>query len=104
MPRASRRARRRLWRWSPWWEQRTQEEVIFRIPDAIPILIDPPSSAEITRLAGAELGLAVRQELEWPLHRQRILDHKRVVVQALARHVDDARRAVAEPRRRHSGL
>src|SRR4029453_15485834 len=59
-----------------WREQRTQEEVIFRILSTIPILVPPPPSAEITRLARAELGLAVRQELESALHRQRIFDHK----------------------------
>jgi hypothetical protein len=73
----SRRARPGLRRGPAGWEQRTQEKVIFRILNPIPVFVHPPSSAEITRLAGAELGLAVRQEVEPPLHRQRILDNER---------------------------
>ena len=79
-------------------KQRTEEVVILRILDAIAIQILPPTAPQISGLAGTELSLAVREELEFAFHRQWILDHKRIVVECLAGHEDHPGRALPETR------
>jgi hypothetical protein len=49
-----------------WAEQWTQEEVILAIHLTITIDVNPPSSADIARIARAELGL----ESDWATHLQ----------------------------------
>ena len=75
------------------------EEMIPCILNAVTIQVLPPTSAEITRLPGSEFRLAVRQELESPMHRQRIRDDKGVVIEPLTGDEHDTGSALAEPRR-----
>jgi hypothetical protein len=83
---------------SPGWKQRAEEIVIVRILNSIPVHILPPASAKISGLARTELGLPVRDELELTLHRQGILHHERIVVQALTSDEHNTRRARTETR------
>jgi hypothetical protein len=70
--------------------------MISRILDTIAVQILPPTTTQISRLTRTELGLTVRDVLESALHRQWVLDNEGVVVEPLAGHVYDARRAVSE--------
>src|SRR5688572_23092105 len=88
----------------PAWRKQGAEEIVIRwILDPVAIEIFPPPSAQVSRLAGTELGLTVCQELELAFHRQGILDHERVVIQPLTGDEDDARRAVPETSGRRRG-
>src|SRR5687768_13023606 len=88
-------SRLRLRRWPPRWKQRAQEEVILCILNTISVFVYPPAAAEISRLPGSKLRFPVRREfLEFPFHRQRILDRERVVIESLARHVHHAWSAI----------
>jgi hypothetical protein len=87
---------RRLWCWPSRRQKWTEKEVILCVLRAVSIRVFPPAAAEISRLPGTKLCLAVGQELEPAVHWQRVFDDERVVVQALARHEDDPWCAVAE--------
>src|SRR5687768_13086111 len=91
----------RLRCWPSWWKQWAQEEVIPGILSAIAVQVFPPAAAEIPWLPGSELGLAVLQQLESPVHGKRILDHERVVIESLTGYVHGPRSAIAKSCGRH---
>ena len=73
-----------------------EKEMVLCVLHAVSIRVFPPAAAQISRLPGTKLCLAVGQELEPPVHWQRVFDDECVVVQALARYEDYPWCAVAE--------
>ena len=66
------------------------EEVIAGVLDAVAVQVLPPAASEVARISGTRLRLAVLEQLELALHRERIVGDEGFVVEPLTRDVDDA--------------